>query len=136
MIKNTIKNNLVFTCTCRENIRTFSLPFGNFSSLGTALELILLSFFVGDQTITPVKVSNGKTHCKIRGFTLNYKNSLILNFDSLEDIICKYVKTPVKELKKTRKNKNDTNSINITNERKITREKWTRQIVNKCEVKE
>ncbi len=67
---------------------------------------------------------------------MNYKNSLILNFDSLKDIICKYVKTPVKELKKTRKNKNDANSINITNERKITREKWTRQIVNKREVKE
>jgi hypothetical protein len=77
---------------------------------------------VGDQTITPVKVSNGKTHCKIRGFTLNYKNSLILNFDSLKDIICKYVKTPVKELKKTRKNKNDANGVNITNECKITRE--------------
>ncbi len=57
-----------------------------------------------------------------RGFTLNYKNSLIMNFDSLKDIICKYVKTPVKKLKKTRKNKNDANGVNITNECKITRE--------------
>ena len=36
------------------------------------------------------KISDGKTHCKIGGFTLNYKNSLVLNFDTLKEIICKY----------------------------------------------
>ncbi len=96
----------------------------------------ITQFLCGGPKNYAYKVSNGKTHRKIRGFTLNYKNSLILNFDSLKDIICKYVKTPVKELKKTRKNKNDANSVNITNECKITREKWTRRIVNKREVKE
>ena len=36
-------------------------------------------------------VSNGEKCCKIRGFTLNFKNSQILNFDSMKDAICKYV---------------------------------------------
>ena len=66
-------------------------------------------------------VNDGGKHCKIRGFTLNFKNSQVLNFDSLKEIICKYVDRPV--------------SVDIVNECKITREKWTRRLVNKREVK-
>ena len=75
------------------------------------------------------KVSDGKTHCKIRGFTLNYKNSLVLNFESLKEIICKHGSNPVR----TSKNEN---KLKIVNECKITREKWTRRIVNKREESE
>ena len=82
------------------------------------------------------KVNNGKTHCKIRGFTLNYTNSLVLNFDSLKDVICKYASGPARKVKKSRENKNSVNSLKIINECKISREKWTRRIVNKREVKE
>ena len=67
---------------------------------------------------------------------MNYTNSLVLNFDSLKDVICKYVSGPARKVKKSRKNKNGVNSLKIINECKISREKWTRRIVNKREVKE
>ena len=67
---------------------------------------------------------------------MNYTNSLVLNFDSLKDVICKYVSGPARKVKKSRKNKNSVNSLKIINECKISREKWTRRFVNKREVKE
>ena len=36
-------------------------------------------------------VSNNTKHCKVQGFTLNFKNSQILNFDSMKDVICKFL---------------------------------------------
>ena len=39
------------------------------------------------------------------------------------------------ELRNQGENKNSVNSLKIINECKISREKWTRRIVNKCEVK-
>ena len=62
---------------------------------------------------------------------MNYKNSLVLNFDALKEIICEFGSKPVRVT--TGKNEN---ILKIVNECKITREKWTRQIVNKGEVKE
>jgi hypothetical protein len=88
----------------------------------------ITQFVCGGPKNYAYKVSDGKTHCKIRGFTLNYKNSLVLNFDSLKHI-CKYVNNPANMEKK---NKN----VKIVDECKITREKWTRRIVNRREVKE
>ena len=67
---------------------------------------------------------------------MNYTNSLVLNFDSLKDVICKYVSGLARKVKKSRENKNSVNSLKIINECKISREKWTRRIVNKREVKE
>ena len=67
------------------------------------------------------KVNTGETHCKIRGFTLNFKNSQVLNFDSMKEIICKYV--------------DSADSLDVVNDCKITREKWTRRLVNKVETK-
>ena len=96
----------------------------------------ITQFLCGGPKNYAYKVNNGKTHCKIRGFTLNYTNSLVLNFDSLKDVICKYVSGPARKVKKSRKNKNSVNSLKIINECKISREKWTRRIVNKREVKE
>ena len=92
----------------------------------------ITQFVCGGPKNYAYKVSNGKTHCKIRGFTLNYKNSLVLNFDSLKNIICKHINNPIK---KNKKNKN-VNGVKIVDECKITREKWTRRIVNKHEAKE
>ena len=40
----------------------------------------------------------------VRGFTLNYKNSLVLNFDTLKEIVCKYGSKPV--IVRTSKNEN------------------------------
>ena len=94
-------------------------------------EAYITQFVCGGPRNYAYKVSDGKTHCKIRGFTLNYKNSLVLNFDSLKGIICKYGSEPVR----VRASKNE-NKLKVVNESKITRERWTRRIVNKREEKE
>ncbi len=78
-------------------------------------------------------VNNGKKHCKIRGFTLNFKNSQILNFDYMRNAICKYVRSTKGSSDK--KNKENVYSLDTVNQGKITREKWTRRLDNKREVK-
>ena len=98
-------------------------------------ESYITQFVCGGPKNYAYKVSDGKTHCKIRGFTLNYKNSLVLNFDTLKEMICKYERKPVGNDKKSKKHRN-VNNLKIVNECKITREKWSRRIVNKREEKE
>ena len=68
----------------------------------------ITQFVYGGPKNCAYKVNNGKKHCKIRGFTLNFKNSRVLNFDSLKEIICKYVNSPI--------------SVEIVNDCKIMRE--------------
>jgi hypothetical protein len=79
-------------------------------------------------------VNNGKKHCKVRGFTLNFKNSQILNFDSMRNAICKFVEKPSNIVGLCKRQKRE-DSLDIVNDCKITREKWTRRLVNKKEVK-
>ena len=130
-----------------EESKATNLFIGIFTTAWARLELYNLLDLLGESVLYvdtdscvpknyAYKVNNGKTHCKIRGFTLNYTNSLVLNFDSLKDVICKYVSGPARKVKKSRKNKNSVNSLKIINECKISREKWTRRIVNKREVKQ
>ena len=97
-------------------------------------ESYITQFVCGGPKNYAYKVNDGTTHCKIRGFTLNYKNSLVLNFDTLKETICKYGSKPVEKDKKSKENRN-VNNLKIVNESKITREKWTRRIVNKREEK-
>ena len=66
------------------------------------------------------KCNNGMQKCKLKGFTLNYKNSKALNFETMKDMIC---------------NLDSNKCIDIVNERKITREPHTRRILNKREKK-
>ena len=75
-------------------------------------------------------VNNGKKHCKVRGFTLNFKNSQILNFDSMRNAICKFVEKPSNIVGLCKRQKKE-DSLDIVNDCKITREKWTRHLVNK-----
>ena len=65
----------------------------------------ITQFLCGGPKNYAYKVSNGKTHCKIRGFTLNYTNSLVLNFDSLKDVRCKYVSGQLGKLRNQGKTK-------------------------------
>ena len=54
------------------------------------------------------KLSTGKTHCTIKGFTQNHLTSLKLNYDTIKDILCENQdkKIVVDQLKFT-KNKKD-----------------------------
>lgn len=48
-------------------------------------------------------INNGKKHRKIRGFTLNFKNSQILIIKTMKDAICKYLNTSLKASSSNRK---------------------------------
>ena len=63
--------------------------------------------------------SNGKNVCKVKGFTLNYKNSKHINQESLKELI---------EGKKTR--------ITTVKKNAITRDSKTKQLVNKYQEKD
>ncbi len=58
-------------------------------------------------------LENGKSVCKIRGFTLNHRNSLILNFESMKTLIT----TP----EETKKSTEDKTVYNIDDPYKIVR---------------
>ena len=63
--------------------------------------------------------SDGKMECKVKGFTLNHENSRYINYTTLKQII---------EGQKRR--------ITTVNERAITREPSTKQIVNRYQEKD
>ena len=62
--------------------------------------------------------ATGKTCCKIRGFTLNFRNSQLLNFDVLKSMIC-----------------DQDEPIAIQNPSKICRDAKRRKVLNKIETK-
>lgn len=64
------------------------------------------------------KTAQGQEVCKIRGFTLNYRNSLVLNFEKLDHMV---------------KNWNET--VETVNPSKICRDKKTNTLYNRREVK-
>ncbi|CAF1124654.1 unnamed protein product [Brachionus calyciflorus] len=54
------------------------------------------------------KMDNGKTSCTVKGFTLNHISSLVVNFDSIREIVLndREKKLKVEQLKFTRDKKN------------------------------
>lgn len=63
---------------------------------------------------------SGKTCCKIRGFTLNFRNSQSLNFESIKRLVCEM---------------DTSTTIPLLNPAKITREAKRRKVINKQERK-
>ena len=87
----------------------------------------------------------GKQVCKVKGFSLNYKNSQLINFSSMLQLVSRpreENKTSTKQRKqvngkrKRSESENECNKIVLTNERKITRQKLKRKIYNRPERKE
>ena len=65
------------------------------------------------------ETSDGKQVCKVKGFTLNYKNMQVINFDSMAKVI-----------------EGELDKITTVNERMITRDHKTKQIVNRYQEKD
>ena len=72
-----------------------------------------------------MKLSDGSEICKVKGFTLNYKNSLAINFDVMKDMV----------LKQNIQCDNNLIKIPIVNETKINRDKKKNVIYNRKEIK-
>ena len=92
------------------------------------------------------KTFRGEQVCKVKGFSLNFANSQLLNFSSMLQLIstpherskCGYSNTAKKEghLGKNKTQKKSKDTIVLTNPRKITRQKLKRKIYNRGEQKE
>ncbi|KAL9952108.1 hypothetical protein ACROYT_G039315 [Oculina patagonica] len=72
------------------------------------------------------KTKNGKTTCKVRGFSLNARGSEQLNYEILKQNVCDEVERP---LDKPR-------HIPVFNPHKITRDKKTKQLHTQTEIKQ
>ncbi|GIY64707.1 probable DNA polymerase [Caerostris extrusa] len=96
-------------------------PLGNF--LGEFTDELegdeITTFVSGGPKNYGYKTKNGETCCKIRGFTLNYRNIQLLNFYSVRDLILSL----------------DDTVITLCNPAKICRDPKKRKIVNKVEMK-
>lgn len=66
------------------------------------------------------RTATGKTSCKVRGFTLNFRNTQLLNFESIKNLVCSF---------------DPSDSISLCNPQKITREAKRRKVINREETK-
>ena len=78
----------------------------------------IVEFVAGGPKQYAYKTLKGKQECKVRGFTLNYRNKKLLNFKAMKQLLLA----------------NQTGIV-LTNDRKITRHKRKRKIYNRCEDK-
>lgn len=85
----------------------------------------------------------GKQTCKIRGFSLNYQNSKLLNFESVSDCVANIDPNHPQTHKSIKRKRTDTDDeeepqakiIATHNPSKITRDKYDHIIFNKSETK-
>ena len=68
------------------------------------------------------RTNNNFECCKVRGFTLNFTNSQLINFDVVKDIV-------------TQPHEGSTQSVTTVNKAKIVRDKYTRAVYNREEKK-
>ena len=74
------------------------------------------SFVSGGPKNYAYKLDTGKTCCKVRGFTLNFRNSQQINFESVSAMV---------------QNTNESHSITISDPHKIVRDPKTKKILTK-----
>jgi len=70
--------------------------------------------------------NRGRQVCHLRGFTLNYKNSRLINFEVMRDMV----------LNQKIQNNPYLKTVATVNENKITRNKFTNNIYNSIEIKQ
>ncbi|XP_054720430.1 uncharacterized protein LOC129230067 [Uloborus diversus] len=99
---------------------SYNPPLGNLLGEFTdELNGDVITFVSGGPKNYAFETSSGKTCCKIRGFTLNFRNSRKLNFLSMKDIILN----------------RGVSSISLDNPAKICRDRKRRKVLNKPESK-
>ena len=80
----------------------------------------IVEFLSGGPKNYAYKPNKNKETCKVRGFTLNYTNSQLINFESVKSIVTDPKSHP---------------NITVTNPSKICREKRKRKVYNRKEEK-
>lgn len=114
-------NSVIFK-TSKDDELDF-LPIGNY--LGELTNEIkpkdgyIVEFVSGGPKNYAYRTLSGKEECKVRGFTLNWANSKLINFEAIKSLIC------------TSQEK----QIEIVNPCKITRDNRKRKLLNRTETK-
>ena len=80
----------------------------------------IVEFVSGGPKNYAYKTNENNETCKVRGFTLNYKNSQLINFHSVKDIVA---------------DPQSSSNITVTNSSKICRDKRKRKLYNREEQK-
>jgi hypothetical protein len=80
----------------------------------------IVEFVSGGPKSYAYKTNKNKETCKVRGFTLNYKKSQLINFESVKDIVT---------------DPQSNTNIVVTNPSKICRDKRKRKLYNREEKK-
>lgn len=99
------------------------LPIGNY--LGELTNEIspkdgyIIEFVSGGPKNYAYRTLSGKEECKVRGFTLNWANSKLINFEAIKSIICT----------------SHERQIEIVNPCKISRDSRKRKLLNRVETK-
>lgn len=83
------------------------------------MRILMACLFLGGPKNYAYTTEGGKTCCKVRGFTLNSRNSQLLNFDTLKSMIYSM----------------DQEKVALLNPSKICRDAKRRKVVNKRETK-
>ncbi|XP_062621649.1 uncharacterized protein LOC134283217 [Saccostrea cucullata] len=114
-------DSIIFKSKISDDLRR--LPIGNY--LGELTNEIkpqdgfITEFVSGGPKNYAYRTLSGREECKVRGFTLNWKNSKLINFDAIKSMICT--------------GQND--SVTITNPCKISRDSRKRKLFNRIEEK-
>ncbi|KFM74867.1 hypothetical protein X975_12652, partial [Stegodyphus mimosarum] len=97
-------------------------PLGNFLGEFTdELEGDVIQTFVsGGPKNYAYQTASGKTYCKVRGFSFNFRNSQLLNFQAIKSLVCSLDQKTV---------------IFLHNPSKIAREPKRRKVINKPETR-
>ena len=90
----------------------------NSSSPKCEKERYITEFVSGGPKNYAYTTDTGSMVVKVRGFTLNYQNSQIINFQTMKDMVLGKI-----------------DSLEVTNPSKITRDKKRQKIINKSETK-
>ena len=118
-------DSVIFRCQTENDLK--KLPIGNY--LGELVSEIspadghIVEFLGAGPKHYAYRTLSGREECKVRGFTLNWENSKIINFDAIKSMIC-----PSDDI-------NRISVINIVNPCKITRHSRKRKLYNRVENK-
>ena len=118
-------DSIIFSCQGEEDLK--KLPIGEW--LGFLVNELegseksgkggIVEFISAGPKNYAYRTASGKEECKVRGFTLNWANSKLINFDAVKSIVCG----------------SDVKEITVTNPCKISRLARKRKLYNRVESK-
>lgn len=118
----------------RAHQHTKRLPIGDYLDQLTneipSKQKYIVEYVSGGPKNYAFRTCDGTETCKVRGFSLNFANSRLINFDAVKDLVIQ--KNPAKRKRKFE----DNEIISVTNPSKICRDARKRTLYNRKEDKQ